>query len=40
MIERKFVAEKMKELQVEQFIGSQIGRGKYSRIEIKKRTSN
>ncbi len=36
MIERKFVAEKIKELQVEQFIGSQIGRGKYSRIEIKK----
>src|SRR3989344_4226922 len=36
MIERKFVAEKIKELQVEQFIGSQIGQGKYSRIEIKK----
>lgn len=36
MIERKFVAEKIKELQVEQFIGSQIGRGKYSRIEMKK----
>ncbi len=36
MIERKFVAEKIKELQVEQFIGKQIGQGKYSRIEIKK----
>lgn len=36
MIERKFVAEKLKELQVEQFIGEQIGLGKYSKIEIKK----
>lgn len=36
MIERKFVAEKMKELQVEEFVGKHIGLGKYSKIEIKK----
>jgi len=36
MIERKFVAEKLKELQVKEFIGKTIGHGKYSYLDIKK----
>lgn len=35
MIERKFVAQKMKELKVQEYIVSQIGPGAQSRIEIK-----
>ncbi|MFH1638280.1 MAG: 30S ribosomal protein S3 [Candidatus Woesearchaeota archaeon] len=36
MIERKFVAEKLKELQIQKFMAKQIGKGKYSYFEIKK----
>ncbi|RME55515.1 30S ribosomal protein S3 [Candidatus Woesearchaeota archaeon] len=36
MIERKFVAQKMKELLVQNFMGQQLGKGKYSYFEIKK----
>lgn len=36
MIERKFVAEKLKMLQVKQFMAEHFGKGKYSHIEIKK----
>lgn len=36
MIERKFVGEKIKELQVMEFIAEEIGRDKYSHVEIKK----
>lgn len=36
MIERKFVAEKLKELQVKEFVAQTIGHGKYSRLDIKK----
>jgi len=36
MIERKFVAEKLKELRVKQFIVQTIGHGKYSYLDIKK----
>lgn len=36
MIERKFVAEKLRELQVETFIAREIGKDKYSYLEIKK----
>lgn len=36
MIERKFVAEKLKELQVKQFVAQTIGHGKYSHLDIKK----
>lgn len=36
MIERKFVAEKLRELQVKEFIGQTIGYGKYSYLDIKK----
>ncbi len=36
MIERKFVAKKLKELQVKEFIAQVIGEGKYSHLDIKK----
>lgn len=36
MIERKFVAEKMRDLLVQSFMSEQIGKGKYSYFEIKK----
>ncbi len=36
MIERRFVAEKLKELQIQKFMEKQIGKGKYSYFEIKK----
>ncbi|HII15289.1 MAG TPA: 30S ribosomal protein S3 [Nanoarchaeota archaeon] len=36
MIERKFVAEKMKELEVEEYIAREIGKDKYSFLLIKK----
>ena len=36
MIERKFVAEKMRELQVDTFFAQEIGKDKYTAIEIKK----
>lgn len=36
MIERKFVAGKLKELQIQKFMGKHIGKGKYSYFEIKK----
>ena len=36
MIERKFVAEKLRELQVKEFIAQTIGHGKYSFLDIKK----
>lgn len=36
MIERKFVAEKMRDLLVQRFISEQIGKGKYSYFEIRK----
>lgn len=36
MIERKFVAEKMKELQVNALFAQEIGKDKYTSIEIKK----
>lgn len=36
MIERKFVAGKLKELQIQNFMAKQIGKGKYSYFEIKK----
>ncbi len=36
MIERKFVAEKLKELRVMEFVGQTIGTGKYSHLDIKK----
>ncbi len=36
MIERKFIAEKLKVLQVEEFIAREIGKDKYSYLDIKK----
>lgn len=36
MIERKFVAEKMKELEVEEYIAQEIGKDKYSYLQIKR----
>ncbi|MFH1333501.1 MAG: 30S ribosomal protein S3 [archaeon] len=36
MIERKFVAKKLKEVQVKEFIAQTIGVGKYSYLDIKK----
>lgn len=36
MIERKFIAEKMKELEVEEYIAQEIGKDKYSFLQIKR----
>lgn len=36
MIEKTFVAQKVKEYQIQQFISSKIGKGKYSYCEIRK----
>lgn len=36
MIERKFVAEKLRELEVEEYIAKEIGKDKYSYLQIKR----